>query len=103
VLPAKVVPVVVVVALVAKAVLADKLAQKAAQVALAMDLPHHVAAVPRKAAHAAIVKIVLKEVLMARHRIASTTGAIVATNVKTTATMTGVLAAMNYHVTLTRS
>ena len=91
-LPAKVVPVVVVVALVAKAVLADKLAQKAAQVALAMDLPHHVAAVPRKAAHAAIVKSVLKEVLMARHRIASTT-----------ATMTGVLAAMNYHVTLTRS
>ena len=51
---------------------ADKHAPKAAQVAHAMARHPHVVGVLRKAT-AAIVKIVLKEVLMARHQTVSTT------------------------------
>jgi hypothetical protein len=93
----KVVAVAVVVDLVAK-VVAVKLAPKAQQVAHAMVLPPHVAAVLHKV-HAVTVKIVPKEVLMARHPIVSTT-AMIAT---TTVAMTVAPVATNCHVTLIRS
>ncbi len=86
------------VALVAKAVAVDRLAPKAQQDAHATVLPPHVAAVLHKA-HAVIVKIVPKEVLMARHPTALTiaTIAMIAT---TTVAMTVAPVATNCHVTL---
>lgn len=85
-------------ALVAKAVAVVRLAPKAQQDAHATVLPLHVAAVLHKA-HAVIVKIVPKEVLMARHPIVST----IAMTATTTDAMTVAPAATNCHVTLIRS
>ena len=82
-------------ALAAKAVAVVKLAPKALLVAHATDHPPHVAAVLHKA-HAVIVKIVRKEVLMARHPIVST----IAMTATTTDAMTAPLVATNCHVTL---
>jgi hypothetical protein len=96
-LPVKVVAVAVGVALVAKAVAVVRLAPKAQQDAHAMVLPPHVAAAPLKA-HAEIVKIVQKEILMARLPIVSTT----AMTATTTDAMTVALVATNCHVTLIR-
>ena len=102
-LPVKVVAAAVVVAVapVAKAVAVVRLAPKAQQDAHATVLPHHVAAVLLKA-HAVIVKsakIAPKEVLMARHPIAST----IAMTATTTDAMTVAPVATNCHVTLIRS
>ena len=82
----------------AKAVAVVKLAPKAQQDAHATVLPPHVAAVLHKA-HAVIVKIVPKEVLMARHPTALTiaTTVMIAT---TTVAMTVAPVATNCHVTL---
>ena len=91
----KVVAVAVVGALAAKAVVADKLAPKVQQDAHATVLPPHVAVVLRKA-HAVIVKIVPKEVLMARLPIVST----IAMTATTTDAMTVAPVATNCHVTL---
>ena len=84
-------------ALVAKAVAVAvaRLAPKVQQDARATVLPPHVAAVLLKA-HAVIVKIVRKEVLMARHPTALT----IAT---TTVAMTVAPVATSCHVTLIRS
>ncbi len=84
------------VALAAKAVV--KLAQKVQQDAHATVLPPHVAAVLHKV-HAVIVKIVPREVLMARLPIVSTT----AMTATTTGAMTVAPVATNCHVTLIRS
>ena len=92
-LPVKVAAVAVEAALVAKAV--DRLALKVQQDAHATALPHHVAAVLHKA-HAGIVKIVPKEVLMARPPIVST----IAMTATTTDAMTVAPEATNCHVTL---
>jgi hypothetical protein len=92
-LPVKVVAVAVGAALVAKAVV--RLAPKAQQDAHATVLPPHVAAVLLKA-HAVIVKIVPKEVLMARLPIVST----IAMTATTTDAMTVAPVATNCHVTL---
>lgn len=86
------------VALVAKAVAVVRLAPKAQQDAHATALPPHVAAVLLKA-HAVIVKIVPKEVLMARLPIVSTT-AMIAT---TTDAMTVAPEVTNCHDTLIHS
>lgn len=83
------------VALVAKAVAVVRLAPKAQQDAHATVLPPHVAAVLLKA-HAVIVKIVPKEVLMARLPIVST----IAMTGTTTDAMTVAPVATNCHVTL---
>ena len=87
-----------VVALVAKAVAVASLAPKAQQDAHATVLHPHVAAVLLKA-HAVIVKIVPREVLMARLPIVSTT----AMTATTTGAMTVAPVATNCHVTLIRS
>jgi hypothetical protein len=71
------------VVLVAKALVADKPVLKAAQVAHATARLLHVAAVLRKA-HGVIVKIVPKEVLMARHPTALTIAMIETTTVAMT-------------------
>ena len=97
-LPAKVAVVVVEVAPVAKAVAVVRLAPKVQQDAHAMVLPRHVAAVLLKA-HAVIVKIVPKEVLMAHLPIVST----IAMTATTTDAMTAAPVATNCHVTLIRS
>ena len=86
------------VALAAKAVAVVKLAQKVQQDAHAMVLPPHVAAVLHKV-HAVIVKIVPREILMARLPIVSTT----AMTATTTDAMTVAPVATNCHVTLIRS
>ena len=85
------------VAPVAKAVAVVRLAQKVQQDAHATALPPHVAVVLHKA-HAVIVKIVPKEVLMARHPTALTiaTTVMIAT---TTVAMTVAPVATNCHVT----
>ena len=75
-----------------------RLAPKVQQDALAMVLPRHVAAVLLKA-HAVIVKIVPKEVLMVRPPIVST----IAMTATTTDAMTVAPVATNCHVTLIRS
>jgi hypothetical protein len=95
-LPVKVAAVAVEAALVAKAV--DRLALKVQQDAHATVLPLHVEAVLHKA-HAVIVKIVPKEVLMARLPIVSTT-AMIAT---TTDAMTVAPEVTNCHDTLIHS
>ena len=89
---------VVAVAPVAKAVAVVRLAQKVQQDAHATALPHHVAVVLHKA-HAGIVKIVPKEVLMAHPPIVST----IAMTATTTDAMTVAPVATNCHVTLIRS
>ena len=86
------------VAPVAKAVAVARLAPRVQQDAHATALPHHVAAVLHKA-HGGIVKIVPKEVLMARPPIVST----IAMTATTTDAMTVDPVATNCHVTLIRS
>jgi hypothetical protein len=83
---------------VVKAAVADKHAPKALLAVHAMVPLPHVAVVLHKA-HAVIVKIVPKEVLMARHPTALTiaTTVVIAT---TTVAMTVALVATNCHVTL---
>ena len=90
-----------VVALLVKAVAVDRLAPKAQQDAHATVLPPHVAADLLKA-HVVIVKsvkIVQREVLMARLPIDST----IAMTATTTAAMTVAPVVTNCHVTLIRS
>ena len=82
----------------AVAVAVVRLAPKVRQVVHAMVLPPHVAAVLHKA-HAVTVKIVPREVLMARLPIVSTT----AMTATTTDAMTVVPVATNCLVTLIRS